>query len=155
VYYYLYGRDAVAAKAIGDVADAVLREEPTSEEGKERNEAELFWCIAGLIESHQLEKAEALLRTFIPKDFRLLMALNMGAFCVERLHVTSADEKKIASRITSRLGPMVQFMRADVMRELKGLLLEVRKGSVMVLDDGANEDGAKENGALGGGGGVL
>jgi hypothetical protein len=138
VYYYLYGRDAVAAKAIEEVI-AARAEEPGAEVDRQQAEAELFWCIAGLIESHQLEKAEEIVRRFVPKDFRQLMALFIGAYCVERLHVSSDEDKKIAKRITAYLDPLIDSMRPAVIKELKGLLLEVRKGKVAVLDDAPAE----------------
>jgi len=139
VYYYLYGRDAVAAKAIEEVIAARAAVEPESEEERKQAEAELFWCIAGLIESHQLGKAEEILRRFVPQDFRQLMALFIGAHCVEQLHVTSDEDKKIAKRITAHLDPLIDSMRPAVIKELKGLLLEVRKGEVTVLDGPSEE----------------
>ena len=93
-----------------------------------------------MIELHQLEKALEAVRKFNPTDQRMQLALHLGAYCVEKLHVTSAPEKKIAKEIVGVLEPRVAYMRPALVKELKGILLEVLNGKVEVLD---SDEGAK------------
>jgi len=136
VWYYIYGRDAVATKAISDVTDAVLARYAAADEAeKDRLETEVFWCAAGLIESHLLKKAQEVVKSYRPTDCRHLLALHLGSYCVERLHFTEAGERKIAAAISAKLDPLIDYMRPDFIKEVKGFLLELRDGQVAVVDE--------------------
>lgn len=134
LFYYLYGRDAVASKVIGQVTSQILADTNSAEEENEGHDTRLFWCIAGLLESQQLERAEELIKGFRPTDQRLLLALHLGSFYVQQLHVTSAAQKKIAKRICDHLHPQIEHLIPSVTKELKGMLLEVQQGQVRALD---------------------
>jgi hypothetical protein len=134
VLYYVYGRDAVAGKIIGDVADKIRTAKVL--QGKDRDLEDLFcfWCIAGLIESRQLEMANEMIQEFKPADQRLLLALDLGSFYVERSHVTTAAQKRIAKAIRTRIAPKIPHLRSEILKEFKGIVLEMRKDVVRALD---------------------
>jgi hypothetical protein len=138
LHYFLYGRDAVAGKIIRDV----LQEIQKNIEGKmsQDDETKVFWCLAGMIESGQLAEAQRVLKQFAPQDVRLLLALQLGSMYVQHMHVTSDEQKKLATKICTDLEPRMGFLRAKVLKELKGILLEVQKGKVKALDGPANGD---------------
>lgn len=132
IHYYLYGRDAVAGKIIASVLDGLLKDEGA--EASPLVDSKLFWCLAGLIESRQLDRAAEVLKTYAPDDAKLLLALHIGAFYVQELHVTSAQDKKTAKRICGVLDPKIDYLRPQVLKEFRGMLLEVQKGNVRPLD---------------------
>ncbi len=136
--YFLYGRDAVASKVISLVASHVLADPDSSRADSNERDTRIFWCIAGLIESQQLDQAQEMVRKFRPEDQRLLLALHLGSFYVQQLHVTTPAQKKAAKRICDHLLPHVQHMIPSVTKELKGLLLEVQQGAVKAVDGPAD-----------------
>ncbi len=100
----------------------------------EELETRRFWVIAGLIEAGNLELAESLAKGFCPKDDRLLLALQIGCFYVEKMHVTEDKDKRKAKRIGDKLLERVQYLRKAVLEEMKGSLLEIHRGEVKYLD---------------------
>lgn len=139
ILYYLYGRDAVAAKVIGEVATQILASNTHQASGKDFKDLCLFWCIAGLIESRQFNRAEEFLKDFKPDDLRLLLALDIGAFYVEHSHVTSSAQKKAAKAIRLRISPKVPHLRKETLNEFKSLLLEQRADGVRALEGPASD----------------
>jgi hypothetical protein len=131
LHYYIYARDSVATKIINHVVERLGRER---EDGKETDETVQFWCIIGLIESGQLEAAEAMVRKFKPSDNRLLLAIHLSCFVRSHLRISTGDQKSIAERIYTRIEPKVGHLMDQVMEEMKGLLLEVQRGEVKALD---------------------
>lgn len=138
VMYYLYGRDSVAAKIIPDVADEIFKESYDRRCNDEELETRRFWVIAGLIESGSLDLAEALAKEFRPKDDRLLLALQIGCFYVEKMHVTENRDKRKAKRFGDKLLERVQYLRKAVLEEMKGSLLEIHQGEVKYLDQSSD-----------------
>lgn len=150
VMYYLYGRDAVASKVIGDVVERIVSGnivEDSEEHTAKIADLRMFWCIAGLIESGQMKRAEELIEEFRPGDLRLLLALHMGAFYVENVHFTSKEQKSIAKQIRRKIEPQIDHLRHDVLDEFKDEILELRSGKVSTVeqqlldtDDGNSAD---------------
>ena len=141
IWYYIYGRDAVAAKGISEVLtdvssrlNLVTSNDPANVTAREQLLCEFFWCVAGLIESHNLELASEVVRKFTASDPRMYLALFLGAYCVEKLHFTTAPERKSAKRIADTLDPLIVHLRPTFYQEMKGYLLELRGGQVSVLD---------------------
>ncbi len=132
VFYYMYGRDAVAAKVISDVAAKFQSE--ANEDFSKLNEVEAFWCIAGLLEARHLEQALEYIKKYNPSETKLLLALHIGAKYVSEIHVTSKQNKRIAKEIVAHIEPRIEFMFPDVVKELKGLLLEMQMGKVVNIE---------------------
>ena len=141
VMYYLYGRDSVAAKVVSEVAGELFKDSYDGACSDEERETRRFWVIAGLIEAGNLDLAETLTKDFHPKDDRLLLALQIGCFYVEKMHVSEDKQKRKAKRIGDGLLLRVQYLRKAVIEEMKGSLLEIQRGEVRCLDQ--NVDDAK------------
>lgn len=145
ILYYVYGRDAVAAKIISEVASGIASVQVETDEDKGFQDLCIFWCLAGLIESRQLAKAEELLKTFKPKDLRFLLALDIGAAYVEHSHITTPAQKRSAKEIRSRISPRIPHLRVEALKEFRGLVLELRQDGVKALDapstDAQSDDG--------------
>lgn len=135
VQYFAFGRDAVAGRIIGEIA--VEEWERIGEDCSltEMEESRLFWCIAGLIESRQLPLALEMTKSFHPKDVRLLLGLHMCAYYVKDAHVTSDSDKSIAEYICKNIEPRIEELQRQFMKEMKGLVFEVRQGLVKAIDD--------------------
>jgi hypothetical protein len=144
VFYYLHGRDAVASDLVEEALDDLEAEQAKQNElfpgGQELLEREVFWGIAGLLEAGKVEEALARVRTYKPKDLRLLLAIHLGAFFVANLRITKADKKKFAQQICDRLRPRVGFLAGQVSKEFDGYLLEMKDGEVVARDGGKNDD---------------
>jgi hypothetical protein len=125
--YYLYGRDAVATKITGQVFEDVIKK---AGDISKANELQMFWCLAGMIEARRFDDVLAHIRKFNPKDPKYLLALQMGAMYVQKIHVVSKDIRKKAEEIVKILEPKVSFLKPMVIKELKSLLVEVRDGRV-------------------------
>jgi hypothetical protein len=137
LYYYIYGRDAVAARVIVDVYEGIRRD--SSETKSHGDDEKEFWCIAGMTEAHKLDEALAATKQFSPEDPRLLLGLHLGAVYVENLHVTTDEERKKARALVKYLDPKIDFMRPTVVKELRSLLLEVQRGQVKAIEMGEGE----------------
>lgn len=135
IHYYLYGRDAVAGKLISEVTDDVWNAWQESGKPSPSQDTAVFWCIAGLIESRQLEKALAMCKRFKPDDDRLLLALHLGAYYVQELHVTNKEDRKNAKEIVKYLGKKTDYLRSQVFDEVQGMLLEVQANTVKAIGE--------------------
>jgi hypothetical protein len=129
LHYYHYGRDAVAASAIEDVLSALTGGDPNDNNGCV--DEEIFWCLAGLIEARRLDNVLKYAKKFNPKDVRLILALQLGARYVQHVHITDPETKAKAKEIADALNKKVAFLHSVVIRELKSLLLEVRRGKLL------------------------
>jgi hypothetical protein len=76
---------------------------------------------------------------FKPGDLRLLLALELGSFYVEHSHITSPEQKRIAKSIRIRIAPKIPHFKSEVMKEFKGMVLEMRAEGVKALDTAAEE----------------
>jgi hypothetical protein len=131
--YYLLGRDAVACSFIGDHYKSILdiiRENV----GSSDSEIRTFWLIVGLIEAGHLKEAKNLLDTFAPTDLRLLFSIFLGASLLHQVRIASPEEKGVAQDIMKDLSGVVAHLRDQLLKELKTVLLEVRKGNVHLLE---------------------
>ena len=133
LFYYLFGRDAVACDIIGRKADEFTKEYESSSALPGDKDLFRFWTITGLLECGNLGQAERLFKEFHPDDRRLLLALHLGCFLIENLRVSTKEEKKIAKRICDRIAPLVQDLRLQVINEFKTELIEVRKKKIEPL----------------------
>ncbi|MBN2286573.1 MAG: NACHT domain-containing protein [Tissierellales bacterium] len=131
--YYLFGRDAVACEVLSENSDNILQD-MLSEQGL-FGDGDLikFWIIVGLLECGCLSSAEQMIKSFRPKDLRLLLAIHLGCFLIENLKVTSTDDKKIASKITNNLTQRIIPLRNQIVEEMKSELLEVQRGEIRSL----------------------
>ncbi len=146
ILYYLIGRDSVACKFIGesveDISKPWLEGAPLSEEEKDLR---LFWLIVGLIESGELDKANALIRRFRPSDSKLFLGLHLGCCLIQHHRVASRHQKQIAEKICGGLAERIGSLRSQLFKELQGELLEVRRGKVKLIGttDGKKSETSK------------
>lgn len=134
LHYYIYGRDAVAGRLINEVADEVWKKWLATDKPSQELDVSVFWCVAGLIESRHLDQALEICKKFKPSDDRLLLALHLGAYYVQELHVTSKGDKRKAKEITKYLDRKIDYLRPQVLEEMNGLLLEVRGDKVEAIE---------------------
>jgi hypothetical protein len=153
LHYYIYARDSVSTKSINNLIEHLKKK---AERGEATEETIQFWCIIGLIESGQLDVAEATIKKFKPSDSRLLLAIHLSCFVRSHLRVSTGDQKTIAERIYKKIEPKIIHLMDEVIEEMKGLLLEVQRGKVKALDSPESEsvknltdDGVKSDGVLG------
>ncbi len=99
------------------------------------DEREQFWIIAGLIESRQINIAEKAINDFKPDNLRLLLALHLGCYHIEKLQVTKPSDKKIAKRLCNKIQPKIEHLMKDVMSEMKSQLLEIQSGEVKAIEE--------------------
>lgn len=140
VNYFIFGRDAVAAKIIKEVAEEKWDQLEGKKELSEDEETELFWCISGLIESRKLQEALDLIKKYNPRDPKLLLGLHMNAFYVQHIHITDDNDKKLAGKICDEIGPRIEYLRKTVIREMKDFLLEVRRGKITLASKNDSND---------------
>lgn len=133
--YYIFARDSVATRIVNQAIDRLEK----GSGGGNIGESERFWCIIGLIESGQLDLAEAAIKKFKPEDNRLLLSIHLGCFVRSHLRISSPEQKAVAERIYKKIEPKVSLLMDQVVKEMRGLLLEVQKGEVKALDAPAEE----------------
>ncbi|MDD5562010.1 MAG: NACHT domain-containing protein [Candidatus Omnitrophica bacterium] len=138
IQYYLFGRDSVASdlikEYISDISSNLLNNNILS------NDRIKFWLIVGLIESGNLEEAEEYLKDFHPEDKRLLLALHLGCFLIDKLKIFSKEKQNIAGRICNKLADQIAPLRQQVIDEFRTELLEVRKDKLIALEHKAEKD---------------
>ena len=132
--YYIYARDSVGSKLIADIVDDILRDQDFAGHDTDLNDARLFWVIAGLIESGQLEKVEELVKKFHPKDLRLLLAISIGCFYIAKLQISPPEKKKLAERICQKIDPKIAHISSELLKEVRSHLLEVQSGAIKSLE---------------------
>lgn len=133
-FYYLIGRDSVACSVLEENDRAIVQALTTGKLNQNEKDLRTFWIIVGLLECGLMTKAEQMIRTFHPKDARLLLAIHLGCFIIAKLRVVSKEQRRIAGRISESLSYSVRLYRPQIMREFKSELLEVRKGEVKALE---------------------
>ena len=134
LFYFLYGRDSVACNILEDKTEEIkksLQEEKYPEEQRELHD---FWIIVGLLESGLLEKAKKLIEKFKPRDGRLLLAIYLSCKVIQKLRVTSQENRKIAKKISESLSDLVQDYRKQILQEYKTELLEIRRGQIESIE---------------------
>ncbi|MBU1923678.1 MAG: NACHT domain-containing protein [Candidatus Omnitrophica bacterium] len=134
ILYYLFGRDSVASDILEDHSGKIIDDVIKTEVDEEQKEMLMFWLIVGLIEGGFIANAERLLKGFKPKDTRLLLALHLGCYYIEKLRVSTNEQKEIANRICAQIAPKIANLRLKLIDEFKSELLEVQQGEVKSLD---------------------
>ncbi len=131
LFCYLYGRDSVASS----VALAVYEEYKESNTFVSLDDLEKFWIFAGLIENRTISIAANDLKKFSPSNDLLLLALHSGLYQLENLQLTTKEVRKVASEIRGKIEPKIAYLMKQVFDEMKGYLLEIRKGKLSVVEN--------------------
>jgi len=90
--------------------------------------------MVGLIERGDLESAKRMINSFNPKDIRLLLALHLGYFFVEKLRISTRDQRDTARRICNKISPKISRLRSQLLDEFTSELLEIRRDKVKAID---------------------
>jgi energy-coupling factor transporter ATP-binding protein EcfA2 len=130
LFAYLTGRDAVGAECTIEIANATPN---LAARGDGTAELEEFWLIVGLMESGHLNSAFERIKKFKPTHALPLLALDMGAFFIEKVRTSSREHKRLAKEIGSRLQPSVVPLAHKYLKEFKSRLIEVQRGEVREL----------------------
>ena len=135
-YYFVRGRQAVATEHITVLESYPTKRSGTSVETKldETKEMQEFWRLVGLLEAGYLSQASAEIDDFQPDDDRLLLALNLSCALIANLRVFTREDKKLASDIVDRIQPKIPHLLHEIVREVGGVLLELRKGKIVAVD---------------------
>ncbi|MBI5708143.1 MAG: NACHT domain-containing protein [Armatimonadetes bacterium] len=126
IFHFLEARDSVSSDQILNVELGV-----PPEESAEHAE---FLRLAGAIESGHIDIVKSEVLAFSPKDDRLLLGLHLLAFFVMHLRVSEAQERSAAKEIAAAITPKIVPLVKQVLQEFKGMVLELQKGGIHVLD---------------------
>ncbi|MEQ1823162.1 MAG: NACHT domain-containing protein [Fimbriimonadaceae bacterium] len=126
LFHFLEARDAVSSDQILNVSTGLV-DESIAEHVE-------FLRLTGAIESGFIETVRADVLEFSPQDERLLLGLHLLAFFVIHLRVSSGLEKKTAKSIADTIAPKIQPLVSEVVREFKGIVMELQQGQLKVLD---------------------
>lgn len=137
LHSYLYARDSTALSHLSAHSDELLQwaregEPSTSPQDPDRR---LFWLIVGLIESGEIATAEAFSRKYRPTDLRLLLGIHLGSYFTAKVRPVSKRDRQIANSIVERLNEHVSVFRAQLAQEFESLLLDMRDGKPIVIED--------------------
>ena len=132
--YYMFGRDAVACNILADNLPEVQDFVNLKLFSPEDKDMFIFWCVIGLIECGCLKEAEAVMKTFHPKDRRLLLAIYLGCFLMTHLRIATDEQKTIAEKLINKINPLIQDLREHLIKEFHSELLEVRKGEIKQIE---------------------
>jgi hypothetical protein len=133
--YYLHARDAVASHLMADLAASLVEAKPQTDEEQAVNETALFWALVGLIEVGQLPAVEDLLKKFRPADRRHFLRIHMGCYLLANIRITTAGTKDVARRICHKLTTKVRPYAYQIIKDLKSMLIEVRRGKLEIFHD--------------------
>lgn len=132
---YLEGRDCVALMGV-DKESTGASQWALEENGVDPKQAELrrFWYAVALLELGRFDELERLLKSKPLESDMLATAIHFG--CLFSLHVRSisSESKRTAEAICDMLDARVAMLRHSITKELRGQLLEYRKGGVVALD---------------------
>jgi energy-coupling factor transporter ATP-binding protein EcfA2 len=132
--YYLLAKDSVALSILESNVGEVLKSWQAERVDDAEEDLRMFWLIVGLLEAGSVKKAEELIKRFHPGDARLLLGIHLGCFLIQHLHTAGKEQQKFAKRITDKLDDKIQHLRAEVLKEWKSELLEIRKGEIREID---------------------
>lgn len=91
------------------------------------------WVIIGLIESGSVELALERVRTFKPKNRRLLLGVYVSATYAAYRRIASGSSKTAAKQIVEELQGKVEDHIAALWSELKSVVFELQQGQVKSL----------------------
>jgi hypothetical protein len=143
--YYYFGRDAVACKAIEDAASSIIEANLPQVGSSAEKDLEVFWYIVSLIQSGNFKRAQVFIKSFKPTDTKLLLSLHLGCFMIAHLKITPEEHKKIAEEICEFVQPKIAFLREQLLEEMKGMLLDVRKGKITLISSEEQAEGTEQN----------
>ncbi len=132
--YYLFAKDSVALSILEDRAGEIQKKLDEPGLSAEERDFRIFWLIVGLIECGAIDKAEKLIKKFRPTEVKLLLAIHLGCVMFEKIRVTSKAQKDVASQISQNLADKIDHLRKQLLKEFESELLEVRKGSITVIE---------------------
>jgi hypothetical protein len=134
---YLYARDAVASSHLKQQLGSLMvwAKDRQGFGFAQANDERLFWLLAGLIESGDLEEAERLIKSAAPRSSEHLMAIFLGCHIATEVRPLTRDQKQHAKAICERLRGKVEPYSKQLMREYGTLLLEYRNGKVASAGD--------------------
>lgn len=134
VLSYLGTREAVALAGI-EKADFHLSTWTQSQNGLDAHpEAKRFWFLVGLIELGELEQVAKELESAPLSDNRLLMALHFGSWFYNQVRAREQEKRDAAKALCETLEPRVKGLMRQVVDQFRGQVLELRKGSIVALD---------------------
>lgn len=139
IYYYLAGRDSVACSFVADHIDLLFNDLVSTNSAILDKEVNSFWLIISLLESHEIEKAEFLIKNFHPKELKLLLAIHLSCFIIINLKIVSKEKKKTAEKILSYLDKRIFPLREQLLNEYTSELLELRNGQIKAIDEGQKD----------------
>ncbi|MEA2553049.1 MAG: hypothetical protein QOJ65_1225 [Fimbriimonadaceae bacterium] len=137
IYYYLVGREAVATELSTSLLPYKTKRKGLDVEKNKLDpiqEMREFWRLVALLEAGLLDEAKSAIHDFRPDDDRLLLAILMSCMMIANLRVSSKTQKKLARDIGADVYPRVQHLVSAVAEEVGGILLEMQRGKVAVLD---------------------
>lgn len=134
IEYYVFARDSVGAKVIKQVTEIVEAEDEAEGTPAELHDARMFWCIAGLLESGQLDEAKELIHKYKPSDPYFMLALDITCFHVWKLQECTKEKKKLAENMHADLTKRIGWLRDELLQEMRTYLLELRSGELKSLD---------------------
>lgn len=135
VVQYLGARDSVALNGIEKPAFGVVEWITSSDKGDRSSDLRLFWLVTGLIEIGQLDLVKEVLSKRPIVDEKLNAALYLGCQMVSTVRSVPDGVRAIARELCQLLDARSVSPRAELTREFKGKLLELRRGKIVALDD--------------------
>ncbi|MCX7564576.1 NACHT domain-containing protein [Xanthomonadaceae bacterium XH05] len=133
---YLEGRDCVAL--VGVDKDSAGASQWALEEGciaPEQAELRRFWYAVALLELGRFDQLQRLLRDRPLANDMLVTAIHLGCHFALHVRSISSESRGAAEAIMSMLDSRVASLRHVITKELRGQLLEYRKGGVVALDE--------------------
>ena len=137
---YLEGRDCVALVGIDKESTGAGRWALQEDEDAKHTELRRFWYAVALLELGRMEQLERTLKENPIQDDLLATAIHFGCHFALNVRSISQDSKRIAESICESLETRVAQYRHVVTKELRGQLLEYRKGGVVALDEEDPQD---------------
>jgi len=135
LHYYFCAKDSTACEAIKSHYESSINELINKETRDDSEDGRLFWYIASLIEIGDFDTLINAIKKFKPTDCRYLMAIHIACFIFAHLKTSSKDDKKSALAICSYLNPKIAYLREEVIKEMKTMLLEYKQGDIKALSD--------------------
>jgi hypothetical protein len=94
----------------------------------------ICYCKSSLLGEGFVSDAEKQIKSFKPRESRLLLALSLGCFLVAHMKIAAPEQRNAAERIAGVLAERVSKIRDSYLKEFKTELLELRQGKVVSLD---------------------
>ena len=140
VSYKAIGRDSVACDTLALELESMRS--ALKKDGLDQDQLDMreFWIIVGLMECGELAKVQQALKSFKPRDMKLMVAIHLGCFLITHIKITSKPEKVIAAEILESIGKEIAFLREQILLEWKTELIEFRKGQLKAIELPTSEE---------------